>query len=106
MSRPRVRVSVSASSNDSAPAATHAEYSPRLCPATNAGVRPVASTSLSAATLCVSSAGCVFTLFFNSSAGPFQHRFESAKPSTRSAVANASSASGNASASALPMPTA
>jgi hypothetical protein len=77
MSSPRRPVTRSASSNDIAPAATHAEYSPRLCPATNAGSKPAASTSRHAAMLCVSSAGCVCTLFFRSSAGPSQQIPES-----------------------------
>ena len=107
MSSPRRCVSRSASSNDSAPAATHAEYSPRLCPATNAGVTPAASTtSRHAATLCVSSAGCVLHALLQVLRGavPAQRaEREAERRGPRSRTPRAPP--GGASASARPMPT-
>src|SRR3990167_4349891 len=55
---PRILVKRTASSNAKAPAATKAEYSPRLCPATNAGSIEVSfCKERQTATLVVRSAG-------------------------------------------------
>ena len=84
---PRVRVSRTASAKASAPAATSALYSPRLCPATKAGEgrsgRSVCSTR-SAATLVVRMAGCALLVAVSVSAGPLKQR--SAKPKSQDGV--------------------
>jgi hypothetical protein len=59
------------SSKRSAPAATSAVYSPRLWPAKNAGMGPPRSRhARQQATPATSMSGCVFTVWFWSSAGP------------------------------------
>ena len=62
MYRPRRRTMRSASPNANVPAATFAEYSPRLCPATNAGASPRDARSRAAAVLTARIAGCVFSV--------------------------------------------
>jgi hypothetical protein len=57
MSCPRWRTVATASARDSVPAATSAEYSPRLCPATQSGRTPRASRTRKAATLTARMAG-------------------------------------------------
>ena len=65
---------------DNAPAATSAEYSPKLCPATNAGASiPSASIARNAATETVRIAGCVFSVNCKSSAGPSKQSREIGK---------------------------
>jgi len=51
-----------ASTKLNVPAATWAEYSPRLWPATNDGRMPRRSSSRNAAMLAVRIAGCVFSV--------------------------------------------
>src|SRR5205085_10251039 len=90
---------------ESAPAATSAEYSPRLCPATKSGRgKPSASAALSAATETVRIAGCVFSVNCNSSAGPSKQSLESAKPSASSASSKTSLAATYSAANSRPMP--
>jgi len=95
-------------------AATWAEYSPRLCPATNEGNSPCAASTRYAATLAARMPGCWISVNRSCSSGPSHTISLSARPpaaaaarsNAASASANAAPASGNASASALPMPTA
>src|SRR6266436_580259 len=64
---PRLRTSCTASENFSAPAATNAEYSPRLCPATKSGVTPFSASTRCTATEQVKIAGCVLAACFGQS---------------------------------------
>ena len=61
-----------ASANENVPAATFAEYSPRLWPATNAtfDASPSDSSTRYAAMLAVRIAGCVFSVSISASSGP------------------------------------
>src|SRR5262249_24387655 len=104
MYRPRRRTRRSASPNANVPAATFAEYSPRLWPATHAGVMPRDSSSRHAAVLTARIAGCVFSVSISRSSGPLKMMSLSGSPSAASASANVSRQMGCASASALPMP--
>ena len=74
MNNPRLCTVRTASANVSTPAATSAEYSPRLCPASNAGSSPPFTTCVHVATLCTRMAGWVFCVSRNSSSGPSKHR--------------------------------
>ncbi len=91
---PRRRASFTASENSSAPAATSAEYSPRLCPATKSGVMPCFSSARYAATETVRIAGCVFSVSLRSSSGPSKQSFEIGKPSAASASSKTACDSG------------
>src|SRR5713226_2507443 len=96
---------MTASANESDPAATKAEYSPRLCPATKSGVaKPVDSIARSAAMETVRIAGCVFSVNCNCSAGPLKQTSESANPSAASASSKTLLAAGKFSAKSFPMP--
>src|SRR5271170_6334531 len=111
MAWPRIRSSRAASSIVSAPAAQSAEYSPSEWPAMNAASRATTSpASLSsarkAARLVAISAGCALAVSVSSASGPSNTSCESFWPSAASTRANTSRAAGNASQSALPMPTA
>ena len=107
MSWPRRRTRRRASANPKAPAATSAEYSPRLCPAMATGASSGARTlkdrwmAIEVAT----SAGWVFSVSPSSSSGPSQQSRERGKPRAASASAKAARASGTAAAHARPMPT-
>ena len=70
MSSPRRRTTRTASPRCNAPATTSAEYSPRLCPATSAGVRPRSAQAAAAATLAVRTAGWVVAVSARSASGP------------------------------------
>ena len=59
---PRRRTATTASFSSSARAATRAEYSPRLWPATQSGRPPLASRTRQAATLAARMAGWVFAV--------------------------------------------
>ena len=72
MYRPRRRTSASASANANVPAATFAEYSPRLWPATNAGCTPIDCSSRYAAMLTARIAGCVILGQRQLILGPFE----------------------------------
>src|SRR5436190_6738482 len=93
-----------ASAKAKVPAATCAEYSPRLCPATNAGRIPRDSSSRNAATLTARIAGCAFSVSVSWSSGPSKIRRLRGSPSAASASANVPRQTGKASASARPMP--
>ena len=80
ISSPRRRTSRSASANASAPAATRAEYSPRLCPATATGARPAAAAARQVAIEAVRIAGWVLAVSCSSSSGPSQQSRDRAKP--------------------------
>jgi hypothetical protein len=86
------------------PAATRAEYSPRLWPATKSGPTPRARRGRSAARLVARIAGWVLAVSFSSSSGPSKQRREIGKPRASSASANAARLSGKASARAFPIP--
>src|SRR5207253_3757209 len=104
ISAPRLRTSSTASANFSAPAATSAEYSPRLCPATKSGVKPLSASTRTTATEHVKIAGCVFAVSLRSSSVPSKHIFEIEKPSVLSASPKTAFAAGYFSASSLPIP--
>ena len=104
MYRPRFRTSAAASRNFIAPAATRAEYSPRLCPATKSGWIPFASRTRKTAVDIVSIAGWVFSVSFSFSSGPSNERREIGKSKATSASAKATRASGNFSERSRPMP--
>src|SRR5579859_1485548 len=101
---PRLRTSCTASENFNPPAATSAEYSPRLCPATKSGFKPFSSATRKIATEHVKIAGCVFAVSFKSSSVPSKHIFEMENPNALSASSNTARAAGYFSASSLPMP--
>ncbi len=101
---PRRRTRRTASANDSDPATTSAEYSPRLWPATKSGRMPFSSRIRSMATETVRIAGCVFSVSFSASSEPEKQSSEREKPSTRSASSNTARATGKDSASSRPMP--
>jgi acyl transferase domain-containing protein len=67
---PRGPTNARATSKDSAPAATNAEYSPRLCPATAIGSSPSVMSNSQAATLCTKTAGWVTSVCISRSSGP------------------------------------
>src|ERR1700688_345554 len=101
---PRLRTSRTASPNFSAPAATSAEYSPRLWPATKSGASPFSASTRNTATEHARIAGCVFAVSFSSSSEPSKHIFEIENPSALSASSKTALADGYISASSLPMP--
>src|SRR5262245_52589038 len=105
MYRPRARTVRTASDKLNAPAATSAEYSPKLCPATNAGaLTPASLNARNAATETVRIAGCVFSVNCKSSAGPSKQSREIAKPNASSASSKTRRATGNFSARSFPIP--
>src|SRR5260370_10779863 len=101
---PRRRTSCTASASVSAPAATSAEYSPRLCPATKSGVRPFSASARKTATEQAKIAGCVLAVSLRSSSVPSKHIREREKPSALSASLKTALAAGYRSARSLPMP--
>src|SRR6267378_4382972 len=101
---PRLRTNCTASANFSAPAATSAEYSPRLCPATKSGLNPFSPNTRCTATEQAKIAGCVLAVSLSSSSVPSKQIFEIEKPSVLSASAKTAFATGCFSASSLPMP--
>lgn len=108
MSSPRRRTSRRASAKSRAPAATSAEYSPRLWPATATGAPGTAPSSASARWMAseqVRSAGWVLVVRARSSSGPSQHNRVSSSPSTSSASSKVRRAAAERSAQARPMPT-
>ncbi len=79
----RKRTSGTASRNASAPEATSAEYSPRLCPASSAGTLPPAAChARHTATAAVSITGCVLTVRSRASSGPCETSAHRSSPST------------------------
>src|SRR6185369_2698533 len=85
--------------------ATSAEYSPKLCPATNDGALiPSSIIARNAATETVKIAGCVFSVNCKSSAGPSKQSREIAKPNASSASSKTRRATGNFSAKSFPIP--
>ena len=88
MNSPRRRTTRRASPSRSAPAITRAEYSPRLCPATSAGARPRSAQAAAAATLAVSTAGCVLAVSARSASGPSKIRRVKSVPSVSLASSN------------------
>ncbi len=87
----RKRTSGTASLKAIAPAATSAEYSPRLWPATSAGLAPpAASQARQAATPAVSISGWVLTVSARRSAGPSQTIAQRSSPSASEASAKVS----------------
>src|SRR5467141_5098869 len=101
---PRLRTSCTASANFSPPAATSAEYSPRLCPATKSGVRPFSASTRDTAMEQVKMAGCVLAVSLRASSVPSKHIFEIEKPRAWSASVKTAFAAGYFSARSLPMP--
>src|SRR5207245_6102007 len=101
---PRLRTSWTASENFSDSAATSAEYSPRLCPATKSGCKPFSASTRCTATEQVKIAGCVLAVSLSSSSEPAKQIFEIEKPSAWSASSNTARAAGYFSASSLPIP--
>src|SRR5438094_2761285 len=67
---PRRRTATTASFRSIAPAATRAEYSPRLWPATHSARAPRACSARKAATLVARIAGCVLAVSCSSASGP------------------------------------
>ena len=91
----RKRTSGTASRNASAPAATSAEYSPRLWPATTAGRGPpAASHARQTATPAASITGCVLVVRLSASAGPCATSAHRSSPSASEASANVSRTAG------------
>src|SRR6185437_6324955 len=104
--RPRSATSAAASRNGNAPAQTSAEYSPRLWPATCAGIGPpCARHTRHTATLAASNAGCVCSVLPSSSSGPFCESAQRSSPAPSEASSNASRTCGNSAASSASMPT-
>src|SRR5246127_92566 len=101
---PRLRTNCTASENVSEPAATSAEYSPKLCPATKSGSNPCSAATRNTATEQLKIAGWVFAVCFNSSSVPSKHIFEMENPSAWSASSNTARATAYFSASSLPIP--
>src|SRR5260370_23554318 len=101
---PRWRTSCTASASVSAPAATSAEYSPRLCPATKSGVKPFSASARKTATEQLKIAGCVLAVSLRSSSVPSKHIREREKPSALSASLKTALAAGYRSANSLPIP--
>src|ERR1700736_6299277 len=93
-----------ASANFSEPAATSAEYSPKLWPATKSGASPFSSSTRYVAIEQVRIAGCVLAVSFRSSSEPSKQIFEMENPSVLSASSKTALADGYISASSLPMP--
>ena len=106
MNSPRRRTTRTASPKDNAPADTRAEYSPRLCPPTTAGVSPRSARRRAPATLTVSTAGCVLAVSCSSDSGPSKQSFATSKPSASLASSNTARAAADVSWNARPMPTA
>src|SRR6266566_4051435 len=103
---PRLRTVRTASAKPIVPAATCAEYSPRLCPATNAGcLIPFSCSTRQAATETVRMAGCVFSVRRSWSSGPSKQNCESLVPSASSASSKVWRARGYRSARSFPIPT-
>ncbi len=95
---PRDRRTRTASRKGSAPAATSAEYSPRECPAAQAGRTPVsAARTRKAATLTVKIAGCVFSVIRSSSSVPRKQRAAMSRDSASDASSKVRRATGYAS---------
>ena len=69
MASPRATTSWIPCSKPRAPLATSAVYSPRLCPAQAAGVRPMRSTASSTTRLSTVVASCAFSVWVSSSIG-------------------------------------
>src|SRR5437763_2185952 len=101
---PRLRTNCTASANFREPAATRAEYSPRLCPATKSGARPFSASTRNTATEQVKIAGCVLAVSLSSSSVPSKQILEIEMPSALSASLKTALAAGYLSASSLPMP--
>src|SRR5467141_4501551 len=101
---PRLRTSCTASANFSAPAATSAEYSPRLCPATKSGVSPFSASTRYTATEHVKIAGWVLAVSLSSSSVPSKQILEIDSPRASSASSKTARAAGYFSASSLPIP--
>src|SRR5947208_5157959 len=106
MSSPRLRTTRTASARRRAPATTSAEYSPRLWPAASAGRRRRSPQAAAAATLAVSTAGCVLAVSASSLSGPSNITPRRSKPRAALASAKTARAPAEASWKALPMPTA
>ena len=111
IARPRSlsNLAVVARSND--PAAHSAEYSPRLCPATNCAAfsrltPPSFVSARNTASACAMIAGWAFSVSVNCSTGPWRISLNSPCPSASSTSPNTSRAARLASASAAPIPTA
>jgi hypothetical protein len=95
-----------ASPRGSPPAATSAEYSPRLCPANSAGGRGKRfSTTRQIATDAARIAGWVISVRASSLSGPFSRRSSSPPPNAASASSSAARASPKARAKSRAMPT-
>ena len=112
IARPRARTRRTASSSESAPAATSAEYSPSEWPAAKRGAGSVGYRSRSAArtaALIVTIAGCAFAVSVSSLLGAFedQLRERAASPGERRVGAREHVARGGETTSrrSLPMPT-
>src|SRR5580704_6312771 len=103
---PRLRTVRTASEKLSVPAATWAEYSPKLCPATKLGFKPFSHKTRQAAVDAVRIAGWVISVIRNFSSGPSKHNCDSLKPSASSASSKVWRATEYFSASSLPIPTA
>src|SRR5580692_9482589 len=101
---PRLWTSLTASENFKLPAATRAEYSPRLWPATKSGVRPFSARTRWTATEQVRMAGCVLAVSLSSSSVPSMQILEMENPRALSASSKTARAAGYFSASSLPMP--
>src|SRR6266850_553001 len=101
---PRFRTSCTSSENFSDPAATSAEYSPRLWPATKSGAKPFSARTRCTATEQVKIAGCVLAVSLSSSSVPSKQILEIEKPSALSASSNTARAAGYFSANSLPIP--
>src|SRR5262245_44671210 len=102
--RPRLRTNAAASPKLNAPAATNAEYSPKLWPATKCGRTPFSSRTRKSATDVVRIAGCVVSVNLRSSSGPLKHNREMGKSKSASASSKAARAVGNFSATSRPIP--
>src|SRR5882672_8147807 len=105
---PRARTRRTASSSESASAATSAEYSPSEWPAANAGKGKSGMRSRMAASraqLIATMAGCAFAVSVRRSSGPSRISLDSGSPSAASARSNASRAALDVVSTSLPIPT-
>ncbi len=90
MASPRATTRWIPSSNPRAPLATRAVYSPRLCPAQAAGVRPIRSTASRTTRLKTVVASCAFSVLVSSSIGAASNSWDRSRPAAAEASSTTS----------------
>src|SRR5580698_7907073 len=101
---PRTRTNFTAAEKSTPPAATSAEYSPRLWPATKSGTIPCFSNTRYAAMETVRIPGWVFSVSFSASSVPSKQVWVMENASAASASSNTAFDSGKFAARSRPMP--